>query len=216
MSLLRRRDRTSGAFLHSEPVQHLRAPPRPQHYYEMLDESAGPDLFIPAIWAAKEPPRFGVRRGDRLWQQDKSMRWNLDNLMDIIAGMLHISCGGFYNGLLHKWTYFQPLRNAFQQPSAGCMRLQRERVAKTKHAYMHPTRKYVQLTLFREERRQVRVGAHHFILWAVHGIPPSQLHSQAMHTCARQEDPCCVSPNHVKWATPSENARDFRRRTRRR
>jgi hypothetical protein len=201
-----------GAPILDERTQLPRADPRPQHYYELLEELGGRHLFIPTLWDAKEPTPAGQRRCDRLWQRHQSMRWNLDHLMDTVAGLMDAKACGFYNHVMKKWTPFNPPRGTFKHPLLlGCMRLLRHKVKATKHVYMDKSG-YVQLTLYREGGRQVRIGAHHFMLWAVHGMPPSQMHTQAMHCCPGHEEPCCVAPRHLAWATPSQNAQDYRRR----
>lgn len=48
------------------------------------------------------------------------------------------------------------------------------------------------------------MGAHRLVCTLVNGPPPSIFH-EAAHSCGHGFD-ACVSPHHVHWLTPKENA----------
>lgn len=50
------------------------------------------------------------------------------------------------------------------------------------------------------------VMVHRVVCEAVNGPPPSKRH-QAAHSCGKGHEGC-VSPKHLRWATPQENAAD--------
>ena len=50
----------------------------------------------------------------------------------------------------------------------------------------------------------ITTGAHRVICRLAHGQPPTATH-QAAHSC---NNPSCVNPSHLRWATPSENQQD--------
>lgn len=56
-----------------------------------------------------------------------------------------------------------------------------------------------------------KVYVHREVCAAVHGAPPSPRHVVA-HSC---DNPPCVNPRHLRWATPSENNREAIERGRR-
>ena len=47
-------------------------------------------------------------------------------------------------------------------------------------------------------------GAHRMMCLLAHGQPPTAIH-HAAHSC---NNPSCVNPSHLRWATPSENQQD--------
>ena len=212
------RDRASdGTFLPRAPVFAVapRAPPRHRHAYETITDAVGAfneDLFLPCIWEAKSAPPPGVRRYDRLWRQNKPWRWNVQHLLNIVAGLLESQV--YFNQYDQALVRYQPLRTVFAEPLSAlqCMPIHRRMVSKRKYVYMNRTG-YVQLTLFYQGGREVRINAHLFILWAVKGMPQAEEHTHAVHICPNAlEDPACVQPEHLEWATPSENAEDHQRR----
>jgi hypothetical protein len=194
-----------------------RAPPGRMHAYLRITEAAGSlneSLFLPAIWEAKSPPPPSVRRYDRLWIQEQPWRWNVEHLMDIVAGLLGDDIKEYFNVYDQAFAAYDPLRHVFLEPppATECMPIERLMVKDTKYVYMN-TDGYVQITLFYQAKRTVRIGAHLFIMWAIKGMPPSPELTQAMHCCPGEvEEASCVQPEHLAWATPSENAIDYRHR----
>lgn len=65
-------------------------------------------------------------------------------------------------------------------------------------------------TLGREGKN---LRAHRYICTLVYGEPPTPEH-HAAHSCGRGHDGC-VSPNHLRWATPSENFKEGQKHLRR-
>jgi hypothetical protein len=51
-------------------------------------------------------------------------------------------------------------------------------------------------------------GAHRLMCRLARGEPPSDVH-EAAHSCGRGSSGCC-NPNHLRWATPSENSAERR------
>lgn len=51
-----------------------------------------------------------------------------------------------------------------------------------------------------------RVGAHYAMCIIAHGAPPTSKH-EAAHSCGKGNEGC-VNPNHLRWATRSENLAD--------
>lgn len=51
-----------------------------------------------------------------------------------------------------------------------------------------------------------KIGAHRAMCIVVNGSPPSEEH-QTAHSCGNGHEGC-VNPNHLRWATPKENAQD--------
>ena len=206
-----------GTFLPLAPVFEdvPRANPRRRHAYEQISEAVGShnaSLFLPCIWEAKSAAPPGVRRYDRLWKQQQSWRWNVENLMDIVAGLLE--CQEYFNEHDGAMVPYDPPRGVFTEPlpATVCMPIHRALLRGAKYVYIN-VHGYVQLTLFYQAGREVRIGAHLFILWAVKGMPRSANLTQTMHCCPRAlEDAACVQPSHLTYATPSDNARDYRHR----
>lgn len=205
-----------GTFLPVAPemADFVRAPALPRHAYDRITAVGENNeaLFLPCIWEAKSEPPRGVRRYDRLWKQQQPWRWNVHRLLDLVAGFL--DCHEYYNEYDDAMVPFSPLRGVFTEPlpPSDCMSIHRALVRGTKHVYIND-HGYVQLTLFYQARRQVRICAHLFILWAIKGMPPSANLTQAIHECPRAlEDASCVQPAHLMWGTPSENALDYRGR----
>ena len=197
-------------------AQFPRSPVRPRHAYLHITAvgSLNESLFLPCIWEAKSAPPAGVRRYDRLWIQDQSLRENVEGLMDIVASLLDADSQEYYNVHDGALVQFDPLRSLFMEPlpPGMCMRMERDKVEATKHTYMN-RHGYVQMTLFYQAGKEVRIGAHLFILWALKGMPVSADLSQAMHCCPSAiEEAACVHPEHLRYATPSENAMDYRDR----
>jgi hypothetical protein len=194
-----------------------RAPPVRLHAYLHITEAIGSfneSLFLPAIWEAKTPPPPGVRRYDRLWIQQQPWRWNVEHLMDTVAGLLGDDIKRYFNEYDQASAAYDPLRNVFLEPppATRCMPIERQAVKGTKHVYMNIAG-YVQITLFYQAKRVVRIGAHLFIMWAINGMPPSPELTQAMHCCPGEvEEASCVHSEHLAWATPAENAMDYRHR----
>lgn len=50
------------------------------------------------------------------------------------------------------------------------------------------------------------IGAHRLVCTLAHGPAPSPIH-EAAHSCGHGFD-ACVSPHHIAWKTPKENAAD--------
>lgn len=189
-------------------------PPNLGFFYESLDPSSTPpSSFLPSIWEACTPPPHGIRRFDRLWKSDHSLRWNLNCLMDVVACLLPNHDRAYHSMLSGQLELLTPPRLAFLPPYPvdHCMQLNRKKASSMKYVYTDKSKRrgYVQLTLFYQEGKDVRIWAHRFLLWAMKGVSPHVRRNQAMHTCPEKEDSACATPDHLKWATPKENARDF-------
>ena len=63
---------------------------------------------------------------------------------------------------------------------------------------------YARIWLSASRRKE---GVSRLICEAVHGSPPSDKH-EAAHNCGRGVDGC-ISPKHLRWATPKENKDDM-------
>ena len=126
-----------GTFLPVAPVMEdfPRAPALPRHSYDKITSLGenNESLFLPCIWEAKSGPPPGVRRFDRLWKQHQPWRWNVQRLMDIIAGFL--DCQQYYNDYDDAMVPFSPLRGVFAEPlpATDCMSINRALVRGAKY-----------------------------------------------------------------------------------
>ena len=151
--------------------------------------------FLPELWEAFQ---YKDKRSDRLWKRDATLEANLRSLVEVIKSLLPP---------VEHW--------------AACMPFILHRVKQRKYVYterksINSTRRgYVHLALFyRPPHLEVRVSAHRFLLWAMHGMPPDGQAVCALHTCTPHEDSSCVARAHLQWGSQADNVRQYRQRRR--